>query len=79
MITFLFRKLTKVSKNNFNIDINGISDPLKVCKNITYAVILIYQPIRNFIPRSPHVHYTGLTLTVIRVDIRIWLAAREIG
>ena len=32
LITFLFRKLTKVSTNNFKIDINGISDPLEICK-----------------------------------------------
>ena len=32
MITSLFRKLTKVSTNNFKIDFNGISDPLEICK-----------------------------------------------
>ena len=32
LITSLFRKLTKVSTNNFKIDINGISDPLEMCK-----------------------------------------------
>ena len=62
IITSLFRKLTKVSANYFKIDINGISDPLERCKNIIPELILIYQPIRNFIPCSPEVHYTGLTL-----------------
>ena len=37
MVTCLFRKLTKVSANNFKIDINGISDPLKMCINIISA------------------------------------------
>ena len=50
-MTYLFRKLTKVSTNNFKIDINVISDRLEMCKNI------IYQPIRNFIQCSPEVHY----------------------
>ena len=36
IITSLCRKLTKVSTNNFNIDIKGISDPLEMCKNIVY-------------------------------------------
>ena len=48
IITFLFRKLTKVSTNNFKIDINGISDLLEMCENIISAQILIYQSIRNF-------------------------------
>ena len=64
IITPLFRKLTKVSTNNFKIDINGISDQLEICKNIFSAYILIYLPIRNFIPCSPEVHYTGVTLTL---------------
>ena len=50
IITSLFRKLTKVSRDNFKIDLNGISDPLEMCENIVSAEILIYQPIRNFIP-----------------------------
>ena len=37
MTTFLFRKLTKVSTNNFKIDIHGISDPLEMLKNIISA------------------------------------------
>ena len=37
IITSLFRKLTKVSTNNFKIDINGISNPLDTCKNIISA------------------------------------------
>ena len=37
IITSLFRKLTKLSTNNFKIDINGISDPLEMCKNIISA------------------------------------------
>ena len=37
IITSLFRKLTKVSTNNFNIEIKGISDPLEMCKNIISA------------------------------------------
>ena len=37
IITTLSRKLTKVSTNNFKIDINGISDPLEKCKNIMSA------------------------------------------
>ena len=36
-ITSLFRKPTKVSTNNFKIDINGISDPSEMCKNIISA------------------------------------------
>ena len=32
-----------------------------MCKNIISALILIYLPIRNFIPCSPEVHYTILT------------------
>ena len=36
MMTYLFRKLTKVSTNNFKIDIDGISDPLKMCKYILF-------------------------------------------
>ena len=35
--TSLIRKLTKVSINNFKMDINGISDPLEMCKNIISA------------------------------------------
>ena len=27
------------------IDINGISDPVEICKNIISAQILIYQPV----------------------------------
>ena len=34
IITSLFRKLTKVSMNNFKIDISRISDPLEMCKNL---------------------------------------------
>ena len=34
IITSLFRKLTKVSTNDFKIDINGISCRLETCKNI---------------------------------------------
>ena len=56
MITSLFRKLTKVSTNDFKIDFNGTSGPLEMCKNIISALILIYQPISNFIPCSPEVH-----------------------
>ena len=37
IITSLFRKPTKVSMNNFKIDINGISNPLEMCKNIISA------------------------------------------
>ena len=37
IITSLFRKLTKISTNNFKIDINGISDLLEMCKNIISA------------------------------------------
>ena len=62
IITSLFRKLTKVSTNNLMIDINGISDTLEMCKNIISALILIHQPIRNFIPCSSEVHYTGHTV-----------------
>ena len=62
-ITSLFRKLTKIQKNNFKIYINRISDPLETCKRIISAKILIYQPIRNFIQCSPEVYYTSLTLS----------------
>ena len=65
IITSLFRKLTKVSTNNFKMDINGISGPLEMCKNIISTKILIYQPIRNFISCPPEVHYTGLTFNLI--------------
>ena len=41
IITPLFQKTNK--------SINGISDRLEMCKNIS-ANILIYQPIWNFIP-----------------------------
>ena len=44
------------------MNINGISDPLEMCKNIIPAKFLIYLPIRNFIPCSPEVHYTGIAL-----------------
>ena len=37
IITSLSRKLTKVSTNNFKIDINGLSNPLEMCKNIISA------------------------------------------
>ena len=50
MISYLFRKLTKVLTNNLKIDFNGISDLSKMCKNIIFAEILIYQPIRSFMP-----------------------------
>ena len=33
IITSLFRKLTKVSTNNFKTDIKEISDPLEMCNN----------------------------------------------
>ena len=51
------RKLTKVSTTDFKIDINGISDPLEMCKNIFSPQILIYQPIRNL----SHVHRQCIT------------------
>ena len=41
IITSLFRKLTNVSANNYNIDIMAISDPLKMWKNVISAQILI--------------------------------------
>ena len=37
IITSLSRKQTKVSTNNFKININGIYDPLEMCKNIISA------------------------------------------
>ena len=37
IITSLFIKLTKVSTNNFKIEINGISDQLEMFKNIISA------------------------------------------
>ena len=37
IITSLFRKLAKESTNDFKIDLNGISDPLEMCKNIISA------------------------------------------
>ena len=37
IITSLFRKLTKVWTNNVKIDLNRISDLLKMCKNIISA------------------------------------------
>ena len=51
------KKRTKVQVSTYNlkIDINGISDPLEMYKNIISAQILIYRPIRNFIPCSPKV------------------------
>ena len=50
-ITSLFRKLTKVSTNNFKIDFNRISDPLEIWKKYCLCIkIFDYQPIRNFIP-----------------------------
>ena len=36
IITSLFRKLAKVSRNDFKIGISGIPDPLEMCKNIKY-------------------------------------------
>ena len=36
MITSIFRKLSKVSTNNFKTDINGISDPLEMCKKLSF-------------------------------------------
>ena len=69
IITSLFRKLTKLSTNIFKIDINGISDPLEMSKNINSALILFYQPIINFIPCSPEVLYTGFTL-ISRIRLR---------
>ena len=39
-ITSLFRKQTKVSTNNFKIDINGISDPLEMCKEALHRSYL---------------------------------------
>ena len=61
IITSLFRKLTKVSTNDFKIDINGISDPLEICKNITSAQIFNHQPIRNFIPCCRKTESTSIT------------------
>ena len=57
----LSRKPTKVSTNSFKIDINGISDPLEICKNIISTQILIYQPIRNFIPCSRKTRSRSIT------------------
>ena len=37
IITSFFRKLTKVSTSNVKKDINGISDPLEMCKTIISA------------------------------------------
>ena len=37
IVTSLARKLTKVSTNNFKIDIDGISDRSEMCKNIISA------------------------------------------
>ena len=67
IITSLFRKLTKVSTNSFKKDINGICDPLEMCKYIISAKFPIYHPIRKFIPCSPEVHYTCITLNFLRV------------
>ena len=67
IIKSLFRKLTKISTNNFKVDINRIFDPLDMCKNIISAYIFIYQPIKNLIPCSPEVHNTGLTLTRVLI------------
>ena len=50
IITSLFKKVTKVSTNNFKIDINGTSDSLGICQSTISAQILIDQPIQNFIP-----------------------------
>ena len=66
IITSLSRKLRAVSTNNFKIDINRISDPLEMCKNIISTKILIYQPVRNFIPCSPEVHYIGPTFMIAK-------------
>ena len=38
VINSLFRKLTGVSTNNFKIDINEISDPLKMCKKYYFCI-----------------------------------------
>ena len=50
IITSLFCKLTKVSKNNFKIDIKGNPGRLKMCKGIIFVQICLYQPTRNFVP-----------------------------
>ena len=50
VITSLFKKLTKLSKDNFKIDIKGISGRLDMLKSTISAYILIYQALRNFIP-----------------------------
>ena len=47
IISSLLRKQTKVSTNNFKIDIKAISESLEMCKTIISAQIVIYQPIRN--------------------------------
>ena len=53
----LFKRLTKLSTNNFKLDITVISDPLEMCKSIiSECIILIHQPIRNF---TPYCHKTG--------------------
>ena len=62
IITSLFKKLTKISRNNFKIDIKGISARLKMCKNIISAYFLIHQAIRIFYPMFHLKHKDGPTV-----------------
>ena len=43
-------KKKKKKKKNFKIQVNGISDPLEMFKNIISALIHIDKPIGNVIP-----------------------------
>ena len=58
IITSLSRKLTKISTNNFKIDINGISDPLEMCKKILFLHTSVF--ITQFEMLS-HVHQKYIT------------------
>ena len=65
IFTSLFRELTTVLTKNFKIDIDGISDPLEMCKISFLHKSLSINQLSIFTPCSLEMHYTGITLTPI--------------
>ena len=64
IITSLFRKLTKVSINNFKIDNNGISGPLETCK-----ILFLYKSLFiNQLEFVSHVHRKCITHSYLKTN-----------
>ena len=69
VITSFFRKLTKVSKNNFKIDINEISDQLEMCKNEQRKSLFIKN--KKFYPMLRLKHQDAPTVSLSLIILRV--------